>query len=91
MKQINKHLKITSVFLSTQCRRRVAEVHFVYMDQFHADAQYNEGSTGYAWIETTNLPDSMHDAIDEEITDNAETIVDYLQEKFEKEKAEEEV
>lgn len=91
MKQINEHLKITSTFLCNNGRTRVADVHFVYMDQFHADAEYCEGATGYNWLETANLPESMHVAMDEEITDNSEAIVGYLQEKFEREKAEEEV
>ena len=82
MKKINDQLSITDIDISYWNGRLMAQVYFLYMGQYSADGIYYANSKNYSSFGTQDLPSSMHDAIEEEVSDSSNKIKNFLNEKF---------
>lgn len=89
MKKINNDLSISLIDINytNDFTLMCADVMFQYMGEYVAEASYYRNGTGYRWLTTEDLPDSLHNAITEEVEANEVAIQAFLEEQFQLEEA----
>lgn len=84
MKKLTDDLTIKGIELSIA--RLGATVTFIYLERYEAKAFYLRKSNGYKWFETEKeVPQNVHDVITEEVEENEDAILDWVEEQFAKE------
>ena len=83
MKKITDYLRIKSIEISML--KQVATVIFEYLDEYKATALYAYRSSGNTWLETGDeVGPHTHNQITEEVEDNEEQIIDWVNTQFDK-------
>lgn len=85
MKKISEEFSITDCFVCGESGSLTAEITVCYCHQFYASALFLQGKKTASCVESTSLPEGIHDAICEFMDDHEDEIYNYLASEFNKE------
>lgn len=82
MKKITEDLEITDIDINMYGPLHGAEINLCFLGEYYARAMYFENSTGNSWFETTGKAAKIHESFSDEVEDNENEIIEWVNEQI---------